>query len=178
MGTVTAPKAKAIIGIYTALSLGTISAGYKFMNQAKNSLGRLNDASQNTPMETSRSYPSNEGSPLTNSALESLSSSESLVWVLFCIKLLIALVLVLIILVIVISWLLNKAHLLNNQSYPHYFKFLSKNNNDLFLRKVLSASAKGGKFTIGSLIIFISIDLCASILLINKVIAFIALLDF
>lgn len=180
MSTVSTPRSKAIVGVSTSLSLGTIGAGYKFMNQAKHSLRKVNNASQDIPVGDSSSRPP---SPINenftaNSPLENLSSSESLIWVLFCIKLLIVLVLVLIILVIIINWTLNKVHLLNNESYPHYLKFLSKNNNDFILKKVLSASAKGGKFTVRSLTLLIFINLCASISLINKVITFIALLDF
>jgi hypothetical protein len=178
MGTVSTPKSKALVGVSTGLSLGTIGAGYKFMNQARHSLRKANDTSQDIPVEDNRPSSPNNDNFTANSTLEHLSSSESLIWVLFCIKLLIVLVLVLIILVIIINWSLNKVHLLNKESYPHYFKFLSKDNNDLFLKKVLSASAKGGKFTVGSLTLLIFINLCASISLINKEIAFISLLDF
>jgi hypothetical protein len=77
MNTVITPKSKAIVGVSTALSLGTIGAGYKFMNQAKHNLRKYND----TPVNYSNSRPSspvNENFTLNN-PLEELSSSESLI---------------------------------------------------------------------------------------------------
>jgi hypothetical protein len=33
---------------------------------------------------------------------------------------------------------------LDNSSFPHYFKFISKTNNDLFLNKIVSAANGSG----------------------------------
>lgn len=177
MSSVSTPRAKALVGTTTILSLGTVGAGYKFMNQARNNLRALDQSQSNSQGDVAPS-PTNENFT-TNSPLENLSSSESLVWALFCIKVLIITVLFLIIIIFILNWTLNKLNLLkDNKEYPHYFNFLSKENNDFVLNKALLLSRDSGRLTVKLLILLVFFNLISSIYLINDVMSFISLLDF
>jgi uncharacterized membrane protein len=175
MGTVNTPKAKAIVGVSSILSLGAVAGGLRFAGKAYTYLKDI--LTRSTGSDNS---PSSPPSWTANSPLEELSGSENLVMALFSVKLLFVIVLILFTIIIITNLVLIKAKSVNieKDGYPHYLRFLNKKNNDLIIGSLLDYFLKSGKIIIKALTVIIFFDLISGILLLNKVMYLISLLDF